>query len=95
MAARDGTGLFQKYVVRRRVGDLMLTFDPGEEVPYPTFVLRIDGEDPAAMEALRAYAMATDDLDLASIVDRLAMPAATTAVLRRDARNMDEGRPSS
>lgn len=65
MPDAEGRGLFAKFVVHRRLDRDVLDFDPGAPVPYPVFVLRIDGEDPAALEALRTYCMATDDADLA------------------------------
>ncbi len=90
MPKKEGRGRFPKFVVHRRLDQDMLDFDPGNPVSYPTFVLRIDGEDPAAIEALRAYAMATSDtelaVDLAAIVDQCATPAGTTAYFRHEAR---------
>jgi len=49
-------GLRDKYLVLRGV-------DAGP-VPYPCFVLRIDGKDKAAICALRAYAIATRNMEL-------------------------------
>jgi hypothetical protein len=46
----------------------------GRPVPYPCFVLRVDGKDRAAIDALRAYARATQNwelkVDLMQLADR-------------------------
>ncbi len=67
---REGTGLFSKYVVHRRQEEDTMNYGPDNEVPWPSFVLRIDGEDSAALEALRTYALATEDDDLAFDIAR-------------------------
>lgn len=45
--------LYAKYVILRKKDDT--------PVQYPCFVLRIDGTDPIAMEALRTYALKCDE----------------------------------
>jgi len=49
-------GLRDKYLVLRA--------EDASPVPYPCFVLRIDGRDRAAIDALRAYARATRNWEL-------------------------------
>jgi hypothetical protein len=44
----DEKGLYGKYIIHRS--------RDGSPVDYPCFVLRLDGSDPAAMAAMRAYA---------------------------------------
>lgn len=48
-------GLFDKYQVYRKV------YPANEPVEYPCFVLRIDGTDYAALEALKTYAACCDE----------------------------------
>jgi len=72
-------GLERRYIASKRpVPDAVCHLEAVREVSWPAFVLRIDGTDLAAMEALRAYAMATPDAalagDLAAIVDRHGYP---------------------
>lgn len=45
--------LYNKFIVLRK--------DDDTPVKYPTFVLRIDGTDPIAMEALKTYAEKCDE----------------------------------
>jgi len=60
-------GLYGKYVVLNAYDESV--------VPYPTFILRADGKDKAAIAALRAYALATRNMelkkDLMNLVDHL------------------------
>lgn len=49
-------GLHGKYLIHKAVDNTPVT--------YPCFVLRVDGRDKAAIAALRAYALATRNMDL-------------------------------
>jgi hypothetical protein len=53
--AAQTDGLHGKYIIHKA---------DGQPVEYPCFVLRIDNTDPAAIAAIIAYAMATDNSEL-------------------------------
>jgi hypothetical protein len=55
-AGDSENGLHGKYIIYKA--------KTGEPVDYPCFVLRIDGEDPAAITALRVYASCGENVEL-------------------------------